>query len=100
MNVDKTGTLESLISTAEYVIGDYLKDHDNCFKEELMTHVLGKIGLKEDKQGNIVIDYKPIHMLAWLIALKELEKEGIIQVNRNDLAFPLIDNRSRFSLKH
>lgn len=99
MNVDKTRTLESLISTAEYVIGNYLKDHNDCLKEELMIHVLNSISLKENRQGDMVSNPKPIHTLAWLIAFKELEKESVIQVNRNDLTFPLIDNRSKFSLK-
>ena len=98
-NPDKTIALEGLVSTAEYIISSYLKDHNECLKEELFLHVISKIAAKENREGYMIIDQKPIHTLAWLIAFKELEMEGVITVDRKDLAFPLIDNRSRFSLK-
>ena len=98
-NSDRTNLLEGFISTAEYVIANYLKEHVNCPEEELYLHVLNSINLKRNRRNDTVHDTKPIHTLAFLIAFKELEKEGIIQVDRKDLEFPLIDARSRFSLK-
>ena len=96
---DKIDVLGSSILTAEYVIGNYLKDHENCLKEELMLHVLNSINQRLNRKDDTVHTTKPIHVLAWLIAYKELENEGVIIVDRKDLPFPTIDNRSRFSLK-
>ncbi len=99
-NSDKSNSLEGFISTAEYVIANYLKDHENCSKKELMLHVLDEINQSSNDPAATVNDTKPIHVLAWLISFKELEKEGVICINRQDLPFPVIDDRSRFSLKH
>lgn len=95
---DKISTLESCVSIAEYAIGNYLKDHNGCGKEELMVHILKALNQKASHKSTIYTA-NSIHILAWLISFKELEQEGIIQVDRMDLPFPAIDNRSRFSLK-
>ena len=98
-NSDKTNMLGGFISTAEYVIANYLKDHNGCLKRELMNHVLGVIDLHENRSNSEVHQTKPIHTLAWLIAFKEMEKEGVIRVERHDLPFPMVDDRSLFYLK-
>jgi hypothetical protein len=98
-NSSKINLLESLISTAEYVMANYLKDHNGCLKRELMNHVLSVIDLHENRSNSEVHQTKPIHTLAWLIAFKEMEREGVIRVERHDLPFPMVDDRSLFYLK-
>ncbi len=92
-------TLESFISTAEYVIANYLKDHADCNKKELMPHVLERINMRENKEGDTIHETKQIHILSFILAVKEMEKEGVIQVKRGNVPFPMLDNKSRFSLK-
>lgn len=86
------------MSTAEYVIANYLKDHNGCKKTELMPHVLNILGTHENKEGGIVTKIQPIHTLAFLIAIKEMETEGILKIDRGDLPFPLTDFKTCFSL--
>ena len=96
---NKTVILESLISTAEYMIGKYLKDNPDCLRTKLMPHVLENISTRENRKGEIVHDKKPIHTLAFIIAMKELEKEGVIEIDRGDVPFPMTDFKTRFRLK-
>jgi len=93
-NGDKLQTLESFISTAEYLIGNFLKDNSNCTTKELMPYVINHLSRKEGKES------KPqsIHTLAYIIAIKELEKEGVIHIERGNMPFPKIDSKSKFSL--
>ena len=98
MNPNKTKTLESFVSTAEYVIANYLKDHSGCTREKLMPHVLDILGTHENKGGEVVHEIKPIHTLAFILAAKELEKEGVIRIERFEVPFPMLDNKSQFSL--
>ena len=96
---DKLRILESFISTAEYSIANYLKDHDGCGKKELMNHVLNSINLRKNRRDDVIHVTKPLHVLAWLIAFKELERESVIRVERYDVPFPMVDNKSQFYLK-
>lgn len=98
MNPNKTKTLESLVSTAEYVIANFLKDHDGCKRTDLMPHVLDIIGTRENKKGEVVHETKPIHTLAFILAVKEMEKEGVIQIDRGNVPFPMTDLKTCFSL--
>jgi hypothetical protein len=98
MNPNKTKTLESFVSTAEYVIANYLKDHNGCTREKLMPHVLNILGTHENKEGEIVTKIQSIHTLAFILAVKELEKESVIRIERFEVPFPMLDNKSQFSL--
>jgi len=98
MNHNKTKTLESSVSTAEYVIANYLKDHNGCTREKLMPHVLDILGTHENKEGEVVHEIKPIHTLAFILAVKELEKEGVIRIERFEAPFPMLNSKSQFSL--
>lgn len=98
MNHNKTKTLESSISTAEYVIATYLKDHNGCKRHELMPHVLNILGTHKNKKGEIVTKIESIHTLAFILAVKELEKEGVIRIERFEVPFPMLDNKSQFFL--
>lgn len=93
-NSDKTDTLEGHISTAEYLIGNYLKDNPDCKSKELMPHVINHLSIKEGKKSKP----QPIHTLAFIIAIKELEKEGVIKIERGTVPFPMTDNETRFSM--
>ena len=96
-----TKKLEMLVSTAEYTIVHYLKEHDGCKKKELMPQVIDQISIRQNKEGEIIHDPKPIHTLAFLIAMKELEAEGVLKIDRGDVPFPMSDFKTRFSLaKH
>jgi len=94
INSDKTDTLEGHISTAEYLIGNYLKDNSGCTSKTLMPYVINHLstieGMKSKPQS--------IHTLAFIIAIKELEKEGVIKIERGKVPFPMTDNESTFSL--
>ena len=94
INSDKTDTLEGHISTAEYLIGNYLKDNSGCKSKELMPYVIGHLSVKEGIKSRP----QPIHTLAFIIAIKELEKEGVIKIERGKVPFPMTDNETRFSL--
>jgi len=97
-NSDKINVLGNLIPTAEYAITTYLKDHGGCLKKELMEHALDAINSYES-HGYTEHKTKPIHTLAWILAFKELELEGVIRVERYDIPFPMVDNKSQFYLK-
>ena len=97
-NSDKINVLGNLIPTAEYAITTYLKDHGGCLKKELMEHALNTINSYE-YHGYTEHETKPIHTLAWLLAFKELEREGVIRVERYNIPFPMVDNKSQFYLK-
>jgi hypothetical protein len=94
-NGDKLRTLEGFISTAEYLIGNYLKDNSNCKSKELMPYVINQLSTRESE---IKHKPQPIHTLAFIIAIKEMEKEGVIKIERGTVPFPMTDNESRFSL--
>lgn len=98
VNGNKTRILESFISTAEYLIGNYLKDHPDCTTKELMPHVIGHLSTKENQEGKITRKPQPIHTLAFLIAIKELEAESVIRIDRGNVPFPMTDFESKFSL--
>lgn len=98
LNPDKSNALESIVSTAEYIIGNYLKDHNGCSRDDLMSHVLQKIGSRTNKKDELVYDPQPIHTLAFIIAIKEMEKEGILRIDRFDVPFPMTDKHTLFYL--
>jgi len=98
MNPNKTKTLESFVSTAEFAIANYLKDHNGCKRTDLMPHVLNILGTHENKEGEIVTKIQPIHTLAFILATKELEKEGVIRIERFEVPFPMLDDKSQLFL--
>jgi len=96
-----TKKLEKFVSSAEYTIVHYLKEHDGCTKRKMMPQVIDQISIRENKEGEIIHDPKPIHTLTFLIAIKELEVEGVLKIDRGDVPFPSTDFKTRFSLaKH
>ena len=95
---DKLSELATYVSSAEYSIINYLKDHSDCTSKELTPHIIDCISIKANKEGKIERNPQPIHTLAFLIAFKELEREGVIKIDRGAIPFPMTDFKSRFSL--
>ena len=95
---DKLSQLATHVSSAEYSIVNYLKDHPDCASKELASHVVDCISIKANKKGEIERNPQSIHTLAYLIAFKELEAEGVIKIDRGAVPFPMTDNESIFSL--
>jgi len=59
------------------------------------------IDIKFRKDGSFYHNHKPIHMLATILAYKELEREDQIKITRMpDVPFPATDFRSNFILCH
>jgi hypothetical protein len=98
MESNEANKLATYVSSAEYSIVTYLKEHSNCPSEELMPHVIDCMSIKANKKGIIERNPQPIHTLAYLIAFKELEAEGVIKIDRGSVPFPMTDHKSRFSL--
>jgi len=98
MENNEANKLATYVSSAEYSIVTYLKEHPNCTDKELMPHVIYHMSIKASKKGEITHRSQPIHTLAYLIAVKELEAEGLIQIERGTVPFPMIDFKSIFSL--
>lgn len=95
---DMTKKLEMLVASAEWVIVYYLKEHNDCVEPELLSHVRDHLSIKANKKGEIIRKPESIHTLAFLIAFKELEAEGILKIDRGNVLFPMIDGKTRFSL--
>ena len=98
MESNEANKLATYVSSAEYSIVNYIKEHSGCVNKELMPHVIDCISIKANTAGKI--EHKPtsIHTLAFLIAVKELEAEGVIQIDRGEIQFPMTDGNSKFSL--
>ena len=98
MESSEANKLATYVSSAEYSIINYLKEHPDCTNKELMPHVIDCMSIKANKEGKIERKPQPIHTLAFLIAFKELEAEGLIQIERGTVPFPMTDFKSKFSL--
>jgi len=98
MEGDKTDKLSMLVSSAEWHIVQYLKEHSSCIRKELNPYVIEAISTKTNSQGKIVHKPQLIHDLAFLIAIKELEVEGLLKIDRDTVPFPMTDFVTRFSL--
>ena len=98
LKMDKLSQLATYVSSAEYSIVNYLKDHPDCTSEELTPHIIDCISIKANNEGKIERKPQAIHTLAYLIAVKELETEGVIKIERGTVPFPMTDAESRFSL--
>ena len=98
MEGDKTDKLSMLIASAEWHIIYYLKEHNDCTREKLNPYIIDAISTKTNKQGKITHKPPLIHDLAFLIAIKELEVEGLLKIDRGNLPFPMTDFVTRFSL--
>jgi hypothetical protein len=98
MMSDKLSQLATHVSSAEYSIINYLKEHDGCTSRDLMPYVVNSISIKANKAGKIERKPESIHTLAYLTAIKELESEKVIKIERGSVPFPMTDNESKFSL--
>ena len=98
MESTEANKLATYVSSAEYSIVNYLKEHPDCTSKELTSHVVDCISIKANKEGKIERAPQSIHTLAYLIAFKELEAEGVIKIDRGVVPFPMTDNESIFSL--
>ena len=98
MESNEANKLATYVSSAEYSIINYLKEHPDCTRKDLMPNVIDHISIKANQAGEITRRPKPIHTLAFIIAIKELEAEGLIQIERDTVPFPMTDFESRFSL--
>ena len=98
MESNEANKLATYVSSAEYSIVNYLKEHSGCTSKELTSHVIDHISIKANKEGEIERKPQSIHTLAYLIAFKELEAEGVIKIDRGSVPFPMTDFKSRFSL--
>jgi hypothetical protein len=98
MESNEANKLATYVSSAEYSIVNYLKEHPDCTSKELMPHVIDCMSIKANKKGEIERNPQPIHTLAFLIAFKELDAEGVIKIDRGSVPFPMTDFKSIFSL--
>ncbi|MBU0791833.1 MAG: hypothetical protein KKC55_15395 [Gammaproteobacteria bacterium] len=93
-----TELLEKWIRQAKRNILRYLQNHERCARRELEGYVFNQLNLRETKHG-IRHETKPIHVLAFVRAHKELEIEGKINIERPGLPFPVTDFESIFAIK-
>lgn len=98
MESNEANKLATYVSSAEYSIVNYLKEHPDCKSKELMPHVIDCMSLKANKDGKIERKPQSIHTLAYLIAFKKLEAEKVIKIDRGAVPFPMTDHESKFSL--
>ena len=94
-----TKELDKLARSAKRAIIQCLGTHGTRSGKDLVSSVLSIIDVKEKKDGEIEHVPKPIHMLAFIIAYKELEREGQIIISRPaNIPFPMTDYRTTFTL--
>lgn len=94
-----TKELDKLAKSAKRAIIQCLGVHGTRSGKDLMSSVLSIIDVKEKKDGEIEHIPKPIHMLAFIIAYKELEREGQIIISRSaNTPFPMTDYKTTFTL--
>jgi len=95
---DKLSMLATCVSSAEYSIGNYLKEHPGCTGKELMPKIIDCISIKANKEGKIERKPQSIHTLAYIISIKELENACVIKIDRGTVPFPMTDSESKFYL--
>ena len=94
-----TKELDTLARSAKRAIIQCLGTHGTRSGKDLVSSVLSIIDVKENKDGEIEHVPKSIHMLAFIIAYKELEREGQIVICRfANIPFPMTDYRTIFTL--
>ena len=95
---EKQDPLKRLLPMAEDSIVYYLRNHGTCPRTELEPYVLSVIDTKRNKDEDLIHDTQPIHRLAFIMAFKDLEKNGRIKIARPDgVPFPMTDYKTLFS---
>jgi hypothetical protein len=92
--------LASFVLSAENAILRTLADA-SLLGRELQSRVLSIINIKENRDGEIEHQTKPIHMLAFIIAYKQLEQTNQITILRSSgVPFPMTDFETTFAIQH
>lgn len=89
-------TLNRLVTSAENEILRVLSPkpiHGKALEAEVLYWINGR----ETRQYDVVHETKPIHILAFILAYKQLEATGKIKVTRpKDVPFPMTDYTTIF----
>jgi hypothetical protein len=96
-----TKKLDKLVVAARASILHYLKRYGECTRLEAESYVRSIINIKFHRDGSHYHSDDPIYNLAIILAYKELEREGQIEIHRApDIPFPATDFKSKFILCH
>ena len=94
-----TEKLEMWVRMAKRNILRYLEQVGQCERKELEGYVLNLLNRRETREGRVIHETKPIHVLAFVVAHKRLEMEQRIKIKRSSsLPFPVTDFKSVFVL--
>lgn len=86
--------LSKLVSKAKDCMLEHLKT-GSALNPELEQHVLSIINVKKKTKQHVT---EPVHILAYILAYKELEAEGKIKIERGNVPFPTTDFGTVFAL--
>jgi len=95
----KVKNLMMLTDNAKTAILECLrKSSGPCKRLELEEYVISLINCKVKQDGEITHWTKPVHHLAFILAYKQLESEGLIDIQRSGIPFPMTDSETIISL--
>jgi len=94
-----TNQLDDLVEFTKNVMLNNLRSQGTTNGQILQQQVLSVINTKETRDGEIKHETKPIHLLAFVLAYKQLEQGQQIIISRpSDIPFPMTDYRTTFTL--
>lgn len=100
MSVEEKLKLLRLVDEAKEYILKFLQDKPSCKRSELDKYIFQRLSLKLKNDGTITHRHKPEHGLAYILAYKQLESTGEIEIQRPvRVPFPMTDWETVFSLK-
>ena len=91
--------LRRLTSSAKYWLLKYLRENSIVQRLTLEPYVLSRINITQKRDETMVHRTKPIHSVAFILAYKELEAQGEIEIKRGSIPFPMTDFETTFTLK-